>query len=302
MAEVDNLGQIKVFAQVAEARSFTLAGRMLGISSSGVGKAIARLEERIGARLFHRNTRRVALTAEGAVFLERCQRILSELELAELELSQTQRVPRGKLHVSLPLVGMLMMPVLVDFMRRYPEIELDLDFTDRIVDLINEGFDLVIRTGNGPDLSHASQTLGYFGHYIVGAPAYLDRRGVPRIPADLTQHDCLHHKFPRTGKLAPWTFSHDGEEAPAALPRTVVANTIEPLIYMAEAGLGLAYLPDYAVQDQLARGTLQAVLVPYVYQEGIFRALWPSGRYDSPKVRLFVDFLENHLLPARGDE
>jgi DNA-binding transcriptional LysR family regulator len=129
----------------AEARRFTVAGRQLGVSSSAIGKAVARMEERLGVRLLHRSTRSITLTAEGALFLERCRRIFSEIEAAELKLSQTHEAPRGTLRVSLPLVGMLMMPTLVAFMRAYPEIILDLDFSDRVVDVIEEGFDAVVR-------------------------------------------------------------------------------------------------------------------------------------------------------------
>src|SRR6201995_5629408 len=142
---MDSLGSLNVFVRAAEARSFTVAGRQLGVSSSAVGKAVARLEERLGVRLFHRSTRSITMTAEGALFLERCRRIFSEIEAAELELSQTHEAPRGILRVSLPLVGVLMMPALVAFMRAYPEIILDLDFSDRVVDVIEEGFDAVVR-------------------------------------------------------------------------------------------------------------------------------------------------------------
>jgi DNA-binding transcriptional LysR family regulator len=142
---MDSLGALNAFVRAAEARSFTIAGRQLGVSSSAIGKAVARAEERLGVRLFHRSTRSVALTAEGALFLERCRRIFSEIEAAELELSQTHEAPRGALRVSLPLAGTLMMPTLIGFMRAYPEIVLDLDFSDRVVDVIEEGFDAVVR-------------------------------------------------------------------------------------------------------------------------------------------------------------
>src|ERR1700741_2586363 len=142
---MDSLGSLNVFVRAAEARNFTVAGRQLGGSSSAIGKAVARMEARLGVRLFHRSTRSITLTVEGALFLERCRRIFSEIEAAELELSQTREAPRGTLRVSLPLAGMLMMPTLVAFMRAYPEIILDLDFSDRVVDVIEEGFDDVVR-------------------------------------------------------------------------------------------------------------------------------------------------------------
>jgi DNA-binding transcriptional LysR family regulator len=268
---LDNFGQLNVFIQAAETRNFTLAGRNLGISSSGVGKAVARLEDRLGVRLFHRSTRSIALTPEGVLFLERCQRIQGEIELAEAELTQTRGAPRGKLHVSLPLVGMLMTPALTGFMRAYPSVELDLDFTDRIVDLINEGFDVVVRTGEASDSQLLTRSLGAFGHLLVGSPAYFERHGMPQTPEDLA----------------------------IDLPRTVVASTIEPLVQMAEQGMGVACLPDYAVHEQLRRGRLVSALEAHVNHRGVFRALWPQSRYNSPKVKLFVDFLAGSLLPAR---
>src|ERR1700704_3281034 len=133
-ANLDSLGALSVFVRAAEARSFSDAGRQLGLSSSAIGKAVARLEERLGVRLFHRNTRTVALTQEGKLFLESCRRIFSEIDTIEHEFAQSSGTPRGKLKVSLPLVGMLMMPTVSQFMRAYPSIELDMDFTDHLVD------------------------------------------------------------------------------------------------------------------------------------------------------------------------
>ena len=150
---MDSLSGFAVFVQVAETRSFVAAGRLLGVSASAVGKSVARLEERLGVRLFHRSTRSVTLTAEGILFLERSRRILAEIEAAERELSQATVAPRGRLRISLPLVSSLVLPVLGEFMQAYPDIELDLDFSDRLVDVIEEGFDAVVRSGEPADLS-----------------------------------------------------------------------------------------------------------------------------------------------------
>ncbi|MDR5661225.1 LysR family transcriptional regulator, partial [Burkholderia cenocepacia] len=140
-----------VFVQVAETRSFVAAGRALGLSASAIGKRIARLEARLNVRLFHRSTRSITLTAEGARFLERCRRVIAEIDAAERELTQSVEAPRGRLRVSLPTIGTLLLPVLADFMAAYPEIELDIDFSDRIVDVIDEGFDVVLRTACLPE-------------------------------------------------------------------------------------------------------------------------------------------------------
>lgn len=160
---MDSLSGFTVFVQVAETRSFVAAGRLMGVSASAVGKSVARLEEKLGARLFHRSTRSITLTAEGALFLERSRRILAEIEAAEQELSRAAEAPRGRLRVSLPLVSSLVLPVLGDFMRRYPEIELDLDFTDRMVDVIEEGFDAVVRTGEPADSRLSARRLAISG-------------------------------------------------------------------------------------------------------------------------------------------
>ena len=295
---MDNLGALNAFVQAAEARSFTGAGRQLGVSSSAIGKAIARLEERLGVRLFHRSTRTITLTPEGTLFLERCRRIVCEVEAAELELAQTQGAPRGKLRVSLPLVGMLMMPTLSAFMRAYPDIELDLDFTDRLVDVIDEGFDGVVRAGEVSDSRLMTRKLGGFRLMLVASPAYLALRGAPRKPDELASHACLQHRYATSGKLEPWPLRPGRGRKVIDLPTTAVVNTIEPLIYMAEQGLGIACLPDFAIRRQLEEGTLVAVLEAHTRHAGTFRMLWPSSRYLSPKLRVFVDFMAEHLFAA----
>lgn len=297
---MDSLSSLNAFARAAEARSFTVAGRQLGVSSSAIGKAVARLEERLGVRLFHRSTRTITLTPEGTCFLERCRRIFCEIEAAELELAQTQGAPRGKLRVSLPLAGMLMMPALSAFMRAYPEIELDLDFTDRLVDVIDEGFDAVVRAGEVSDSRLMTRTLGAFRLKLVGAADYFALRGIPQKPDDLKSHACLHHRYATSGKLERWPLRRGRKDIEIDLPTTAVANTIEPLICMAEQGFGIACLPDFAIRRQLEEGILVAVLNPYTHHSGTFRMLWPSSRYLSPKLRVFVDFMAQNLFSVRA--
>lgn len=296
---MDRLGPLEVFAHAAEARSFTAAGRDLGISPSAVGKAIARLEERLGVQLFHRSTRSVALTREGSRFLVRCQTIFAEIEAAEQELAESTSAPRGKLRVSLPLIGMLMMPSLAGFAAEYPEIDLDLDFTDRLVDVIEEGFDVVVRTGRAVDSQLKMRTLGTYSYVIVGSPSYLERAGLPTEPEELSKHACLYHRWSGTGKLERWTFSRDGAEIDFEPPTSTVASTMEPLLYLAERGLGLVYTPTFTVRRQLDAGTLVSVLDPYLRATGALGVLWPPSRHRSPKVRAFVDFMAANLLSDR---
>ncbi|MGQ7744254.1 LysR family transcriptional regulator [Pectobacterium brasiliense] len=295
---MDSLNGFVVFVQVAETRSFVAAGRLLGVSASAVGKSIARLEEKLGVRLFHRSTRSITLTAEGSLFLARSRRILAEIEAAELELSQTSAVPRGRLRVSLPLVSSLVLPVLGEFMRKYPEIELDLDFTDRMVDVIEEGFDAVVRTGDPVDSRLTARRLGTFRFLVVAAPDYLAQSGCPQTPADLMQHTCLHYRFPNSGKLEPWALRLPPGEPELPLPTSMICNNIETRVCFALQGLGIAYLPDFSIREQLAEGQLQPILTDYVERSGVFYVLWPASKHPSPKVRALVDFLCARVFPT----
>lgn len=293
---MDKLGALGIFIQVAEIGSFVSAGHRLGISGSAVGKAIARLEDELGVRLFNRSTRSMALTEEGSFFLEACKRIQSEYEEAQAKLSRSQAIPRGQLRVSLPLAGMLLMPTISSFMRTYPEIHVDLDFTDRIVDVIEEGFDAVIRTGEVRDTRLMSRKLGTFRHVVVASPEYLAANGHPNVPEDLLQHRCLHHRFANSGKLESWPLVRDGREIKLDLPTTTVASTLEPLIYLAERSFGVTCVPPFAATTEIADGKLVPLLDEYLAGTGTFRVLWPTSRYLSPKVRVFVDYMAANLF------
>ncbi len=295
---MDKLGTLSIFVQVAEVGSFVSAGHRLGISGSAVGKAIARLEEELGVRLFNRSTRSMALTEEGSFFLDTCRRIQAEYEEVQARLSRSRATPRGQLRVSLPLAGMLLMPTIADFMKTYPEVNLDLDFTDRIVDVIEEGFDAVIRTGDVKDTRLMSRKLGTFRHVIVASPDYLAKNGTPQLPEDLLQHQCLHHRFANSGKLEPWPLVRDGRDIKLDLPVSTVASTLEPLIFLAQRSFGITCLPPFAVTSEIAGGSLVPVLDDYLAGTGQFRVLWPTSRYLSPKVRAFVDFMAANLFAA----
>ena len=293
---MESLNGIAFFVQAAETRSFSQAGRILGVSSSAVGKSVSRLEERLGVRLLHRSTRSITLTNEGALFLERCRRILCEIEAAELELSETQQAPRGRLRISLPLVGMLVMPALTAFMRRYPDIELDVDFSDRLVNVIEEGFDVVMRTGEPTDSRLMARQVGSYRLQLVASPGYLADHGTPKVPEDLADHACVQHKFPSTGKLEPWPLKR-AEGAPEwEVPASMTCNTSAALMDVALAGLGIACLPDFMVRQAIGRGELVSVLDEHVEHQGSFRLLWPSSKHLAPKLRVFIDFMGDTLF------
>ncbi|MDC6131934.1 MULTISPECIES: LysR family transcriptional regulator [Burkholderia] len=295
---MDNLNGIVAFVRTAETLSFVAAGRKLGISASAVGKTIARLERSLGVRLFHRTTRRVTLTEEGRHFHERCHRILEELRDAEATLSASAQTPRGRLRVSLPVIGYrFLLPVLPAFSARYPDIELDLDFNDRLVDVVEGGFDAVIRSGQLSDSSLMSRRLGPFRFVLCASPGYLARAGVPRGLADLAAHEGVRYRFPTTGKLQPWSLLPDGGEPPN-LRCAMTCNNMEALRGAVIAGFGIGFMPDFLARDALAAGSLVEVLEPHSIAPGQFSILWPSSRQLSPKLRVFVDFMCEHLFPA----
>lgn len=294
---MDKLTAFDAFVQSAETGSFVAAGRKLGLSASAVGKAVVRLEQRLNVRLFHRNTRSMTLTEEGRLFLERCRLIFEEIEAAEAELAQANRMPRGRLRVSLPLVGMLLTPVIAEFMRAWPEVQLDLDFSDRLVDVVEEGFDAVIRTGQPSDSRLMSRNVGRFQLKIVASPDYLARCGLPVTPDDLTQHQCLRQRSPSTGKLRPWPFARAARQGKIVLPERMSATAVDPLIELAIEGMGIACLPPFAIRGEIADGRLVSILDEWVTETDQFNVLWPVSRQITPKLRAFIDFMAEHLQP-----
>ena len=294
---MESISAINVFVQVAETRSLVAAGRILGVSASAIGKRVGALEEQLGVRLFHRSTRSITLTAEGTMFLERSRRILAEIEAAQTELSQVHMSPRGRLRVSLPQVGEPFLSVLAQFKQAYPDVDLDLDFTDRRVDVIEEGFDAVIRSGNVPDSRLTARRLGSYRMLLAGAPKYFARHGIPDSCADLAGHACIQFRYPNTGKLQVWPLCPDEIAADFQLPTSVVCNNLEARILFALQGLGIAYLPDFAIGPHLAAGRLVHVLPRCAENPAPFHIMWPSGKHLAPRFRVFIDFLHAHLFP-----
>jgi DNA-binding transcriptional LysR family regulator len=288
---MDHFGALGTFVLAAQTRSFTEAGRRVGLSASAVGKAVARLEADLGVRLFHRSTRAITLTAEGGLFLERCNRIFAEYEVARNELTLAAGKPQGKLRVGLPQLGTNLMPHLIAFQQAYPAVELELEFSDRLVNVIEDGFDAVMRIGEVEDSRLVMRKLNGYSHRLLASPDYLAKRGVPTQPSDLNTHLCLRYRYPSSGKLDPWPLVVDGHECATDVPRSATANAIEPLLAMAQAGLGIACLPDFFVEDAIAAGRLIPVLDEYVQDYRTFSILWPLSRQPLPKIKAFVDFM-----------
>jgi DNA-binding transcriptional LysR family regulator len=296
----ESLGALQAFVQAAEKRSFKLAGQVVGLTPSAVAKAIQKLEEQLSVRLFHRSTRSITITDEGALFLDRCRRILAEVEAATADLASSRSAPRGRLKISLPVETTLVLPVITDFTEAYPEIELDLDINDRFVDVIEEGFDAVIHSGELKDSRLLHRKLGDFFWLFVASPSYIESYGAPQNAADLAQHRCIRHRYPETGRLMPWPVGQDLEAS--TVPTTISATMMDHILALAERGRGIALLQSFAVSRQLAAGTLRELLVDHKKTTGSLNLLWPTSRYPLPKVRVFVDFMAAELGRRLGRE
>ncbi|TCL05377.1 MULTISPECIES: LysR family transcriptional regulator [Sodalis] len=287
---MDHLGGLELFVQVAKAGSFVEAARLTGVSPSAVSKGIARLEARLKVRLLNRSTRSVALTAEGTRFYQNTLVILRAVEDAEQDLTQIRKYPRGKLKVSMAEESMVS-SFMADFALAWPDIELELVVSDRMVNVIEEGFDVVVRSGNIGDSRLMAKKLAVFSSKVVASPDYLAKAGTPENPADLLRHACLHYRFLHSGKIEHWQIRGLEPAAAGTLPVAMVCNNIQGRLDFAKRGVGLAWLPDYIVQGALDEGTLVSVLDEYAIRVEPLWLLWPSGPYLPLKTRVFIDYL-----------
>jgi DNA-binding transcriptional LysR family regulator len=298
---LDDLQSMGVFARVVEAGSFTAAARALETTTSSVSKRIARMEEQLGVRLLVRTTRAVAPTDAGLVFHERCARILRDVADAELAVTEMGSTPKGTLRVSaLSALGEgLLGPLLGAFAIEQPQLRIDVDLSERRVNLVEEGYDLALRgmqIGAVPDSALVARKLATVPTMVSGAPAYLARRGVPRNVEDLLEHDCLHYTSIPLHR--EWSFNTpDGAIAIPVTPRLQI-NSLLALRGAAIAGCGLLRSSRLGVVDAIRDGALVPVLEEYATTDFGLYAVYPPGRQALPKVTAFVDFLAREL-PSR---
>jgi DNA-binding transcriptional LysR family regulator len=292
-ASLDDLVSLALFARVVEAGSFTAAARALGLSKSVVSARVARLEDHLGARLLHRTTRRLSLSQAGTALYERAARMVAAANDASELAEGASREPRGRLRISAPvtLSQMFLGPVLAEFLRGHPSVQIDLDASDRMVDLVAEGFDLavrIVRIANLRDSSMVARKLATDRLVVVGSPSYLARAGTPRAATDLAHHNCL--RYAQVSGSAEWGF-RGLERVRQVVEGSLVVSDGTVLREAAAAGLGLAVLPSFMVAAELASRRLVAVLDDLPSREiGIF-AVYPHRRNVPAKVRAFVDFL-----------
>lgn len=284
--------QLHVFVRVVEAGSFTAAGRRLGIPKSTVSARVAQLEEHLGVRLLQRTTRRVALTDAGRDFYARCARIVGDVEEAERSVTEQQLTPRGTLRVTAPveLGSTYLGAIAAAYCARYPEVKLDVVTTDRMVDLVDEGFDLGIRLGQLPPSALIARKLAAITSQLYASPAYLEARGRPATPEELAGHACIVFSSPRQADV--WRLQHDdGARAEVRVSGPLAINSLRAVYDAAVAGLGIAMLPLFAATTQLDTSSLCRVLPDWRGPEAGMHVVYPSGRHLSVKTRSFVDFL-----------
>ncbi|MGO4713454.1 LysR substrate-binding domain-containing protein [Bradyrhizobium sp. 2TAF24] len=299
MISPERLKGITAFVQAVEAGSFTLAADRMGLTKSGVAKSVARLEEKLGVRLIARTTRHFSLTDEGQAFYDSCVRALAELESAEAAVSSQRRAPSGRLRIDLPHVfgRRWVLPALLDIGAAYPELRMEVSFSDRLVDPIEEGIDLVIRIGDLRDSAVlVARRLGVQASVVCASPAYVAAHGAPRSIDDLDRHACI--VFGRDGRTNPWLFvGADGKPISKQVAGRYVFNHSEANREAARAGQGLALLATWLVADDLRTGQLVDVM-PGVATLGFpIHAVWPRTRHLAPKVRVVVDDLVQRFSP-----
>ncbi|MBY5568021.1 LysR family transcriptional regulator [Rhizobium leguminosarum] len=292
-----NLNDILIFMAVVDAGSFIAGGQAVGLSRSAAGKAVIRLEDRLGVRLLNRTTRTLSLTEEGRMFYERGLRILVSVDEAEASVAGQDSTPRGVLRLTVDdaFGRLVVLPLLEKYLRAWPDIQVEVSFTDRLADIVEEGFDLAIRVGaTATDTRLVSRVIATYKARLCASPSYLTERGEPRDVDDLAVHDCLISagRNQRQG----WRFRGEGGSWIKAQGRSRLRlDSGEAIRDAALAGLGIALLPDFLVTDDLAAGRLRQILADFETDDAKIVTLYPDKRLLEPRVRRFIDLIVEEL-------
>jgi DNA-binding transcriptional LysR family regulator len=295
---MDKYQEMRVFTAVVEASSFVAAADSLGMSKAAVSRYVSELEQRLGVRLLHRTTRRLSLTPEGEVFLSRCRDILSSIEASEVEISTRSLSVSGLLKVSVPVSFGIrhLAPLWPEFLALHPQLKLDVQLADRVIDLVDEGFDMAIRIARLADSSLISRQIAGTRLVLCAAPAYLQRKGTPQHPKDLAAHDVVGYSLLATGDQ--WQFvGPDGPVSVKVRPR-LWSNNGDSCIATCIQGAGIQMQPTFLIAEELRRGELVEILPQFqAVTLGIY-AVYPTRKFVLPKVRALVEFLDARLREA----
>jgi len=291
VAKTDVLDGMAIFVGVVNAGSFTAAAHALGHSTSYVSKEITRLEKRLGSRLLNRTTRTISLTDAGRAFYERSSQIVIDAENAERSINQLQETPSGLLRINAPgSFGVnYLLDVLPQFMHRYPEIKLEVEFNDRIIDVVAEGYDVVIRVGAIKDSNLVARKFTSSRGVVVASPDYLKRKGYPKQAEDLAEHDCIAYSLLPTPTL--WSFHKDGVRTNVTIDPRALCNSSIIEVAMVVNGIGITQIPLFTCDKEVANGELEIILEDYDQMKFDVYAVYPHRQYLTAKVRAFVDFV-----------
>ncbi|QOZ10941.1 LysR family transcriptional regulator [Bradyrhizobium sp. CCBAU 51765] len=298
--KADRARELEVFCAVIDGGSFSAAGRALGLTPSAVSRTLDRIEQRLGARLLLRTTRALTPTAEGRAYLSAARRILADLDEAEQAISD-QGSPRGRIRVSAAVSHgrLCIVPLLGEFVRRYPNIVVDINLSDGMVDVAAGQADVAVRGGPLTDSALTARRLSENGRTIVAAPDYLARWGVPETPEDLYNHNCLNFSFRRAEPV--WPFRRDGADFALKVRGAIEANSGETLGQLALDGVGIARVGNFSLGDAIANGRLVALLEQFnPGDKEIFHAVFVGGANMPARVRVFVDYLVECMVGGRG--
>jgi DNA-binding transcriptional LysR family regulator len=294
---MDRIELFRIFTRVVDSASFTRAANTLGLPRSSVSVAVQELESRVGARLLHRTTRRVALTRDGAAFYDRCVRLIDDVEEAETLFRRGADGPAGKVKIDMPgRIGRLIVaPALPAFLDAYPQIEVELGVTDRAVNLVEENVDGVLRVGPLADSAMIARPIGELALMNVASPAYLARHGTPAMPDDLVAHQVVKYASPTSGRVDDWEWREQGVVRTMPVQGRVTVNSAEAYIACALAGLGLIQIPAYDIRDHLDAGELVEVLPDHRAPPLPLTLLYPTRQQLSRRFQVFADWLEELL-------
>lgn len=297
------MGSIELFCLAAERGSFTGAATVAGLTPAAVSRSVARLEQRLGVRLFTRTTRQVRLTEAGAHYLRQCRQALNQLLEAERELTGQQLAPSGRVRISVPTSygHHRLLPRLHEFGARYPDVEIDVQISNHNVNFYEDDFDLAIRARPPSDSALIARPLETSPLIVVATPDYLRQHGTPQTPDDLSQHECIQFVLPRSGRTVPWEFRINGEDVDLMTAgRLRVMDDILGCVTLARAGAGLYQPAELLVSDDLRSGRLVEVLQAYRGRGRHFTLIWPQNRHLPLRVRVLVDFLVNSAAANSG--
>ena len=298
---MDRLDAMHLFIRVAELGSFSAVAQQLGVARSVVTRQIAALETHLGVKLMARSTRRLTLTSAGTAYLEKCRVILNLVEAAETGIAKERQTPRGTIRISLPLSFGLkrLAPLLLGFSQRYPEVALEMDYSDRRVNLIEEGIDLSIRITSRLQPGDVTRKIGSSYMQVLAAPKYLARHGRPQHPSELAHHECLGYTAGGAGQS--WQFMVDGRLANFPVRSRINANNGDVLTEAAAQGLGITLQPDFIGDSFLAAGRVEAILADFPVPELGIYAMLPSNRHIPHRVRVLMDFLAASAQISAGE-